>query len=71
MRTPEFLRYLAQFPSHQEIAPILLDAAQTLEDQRLWRQGWIEAETKVDLLTRELELLRSRLTNRKEKDRED
>lgn len=71
MRTPEFLRYLAQFPSNQVVAPILLDAAQTLEDQRLWRQAWIQAETKVDLLTRELELLRSRLTNRKEKDRED
>lgn len=68
MRTPEFLRYLADFPAHKEIAPLLLDAAQTLEDQRLWRDGWLRAEKRVEELTKELKLLRSGLTNRKEKE---
>lgn len=71
MRTIEFLRYLADFPSHQEIAPRLLDAAQLLEDQRLWREAWLRAESQVTLLTRELDLLRSRPQPRKEKECED
>jgi hypothetical protein len=65
MRTTEFLRYLADFPSHKEIAPRLLDAAQTLEDQRLWREAWIRAENQVALLTEELNLLRSGPSHRK------
>ncbi len=71
MRTSDFLRYLADFPTHKEIAPRLLDAAQTLEDQRLWREAWLRAEKRVEELTSELDLLRSRPTNRKEKERED
>ena len=58
MRTPEFLRYLAEFPSYETIAPLLLEAAQTLEDQRMWREGWLRAEKRVEELTEELKLLR-------------
>jgi hypothetical protein len=58
MRTPEFLRYLADFPCHETIAPLLLEAAQTIEDQRLWREGWLRAEKRVEELTEELKLLR-------------
>ena len=68
MRTPEFLRYLANSQRSNGIASRLLDAAQSLEDQRLWREAWIRAEKRVEELTEELKLVRSGLTNRKEKE---
>ena len=67
-QTTESLRHLADFPSHKEIALILEAAAQSLEDQRHWRHAWIRAEMRVEELTSELELLRSMLQHRKEKD---
>jgi hypothetical protein len=43
-------------------------AAQRIEDQRQWRDAWLDAEKRVELLTRELDVLRLRLNNRKEKE---
>jgi hypothetical protein len=43
-------------------------AAQRIEDQRLWRDAWLDAEKRVDELTCELDVLRSRLKHRKEKE---
>ena len=56
------------FPFMEEL---LEAAAQRIEDQRLWREAWLTAEKKVELLTSELDVLRSRLSNRKEKDSND
>jgi hypothetical protein len=56
------------FPFMEEL---LEAAAQRIEDQRLWREAWLNAEKKVELLTSELDVLRSRLSNRKEKDSND
>jgi hypothetical protein len=50
---------------------LLEAAAQRIEDQRLWREAWLNAEKKVELLTSELDVLRSKLSNRKEKDSHD
>ena len=58
--------------SVKEVFPYLKDlleaAAQRIEDQRLWRAAWLNAEKRVELLTRELDVLRLRLNNRKEKE---
>ena len=43
-----------------EDAEMVLEAANKLEDQRLWRKAWLDAENRVDELTKELEQLRSR-----------
>jgi hypothetical protein len=43
-------------------------AAQRIEDQRQWRDAWLDAEKRVELLTRELDVLRSKLKHRKEKE---
>ena len=53
------------------MAELLEAAAQRIEDQRLWREAWLNAEKKVELLTSELDVLRSRLSNRKEKESND
>jgi hypothetical protein len=50
------------------IAEMLEAAAQRIEDQRQWRDAWLDAEKRVELLTRELDVLRLRLNNRKEKE---
>ena len=50
------------------IAEMLEAAAQRIEDQRLWRDAWLDAEKRVDELTCELDVLRSRLKHRKEKE---
>lgn len=50
------------------IEGLLEAAAQRIEDQRLWRDAWLDAEKRVELLTSELEVLRSRLKHRKEKE---
>lgn len=49
------------------LADLLEAAAQRIEDQRLWRGAWLEAESRVELLTREINVLRSQLQHRKEK----
>jgi hypothetical protein len=72
MKLPERLRYWAAIPNcPQHVEALLEEAAQKLEDQRLWRGAWLNAENKVELLTRELDVLRSSLTTRKEKEKND
>ena len=71
MKLSDQLRYLADFPSHTPIAPILTAAADKLDDSHLWRDAWMQAENRVDLLTKELEQVRSLQKFRKEKERED
>jgi len=69
MKLQEELRAVKEaFPA---IEYLLEAAAQRLEDQRLWREAWLNAEKKVELLTSELDMLRSRLKNRKEKESND
>ena len=50
------------------IADLLEAAAQRIEDQRQWRDAWLRAERKVELLTNEQNLLRSVRLHRKEKE---
>jgi hypothetical protein len=50
---------------------LLEAAAQRIEDQRLWREAWLNAEKRVELLTSELAVINSRLNNRKEKESDD
>lgn len=50
------------------IAEMLEAAAQRIEDQRQWREAWLSAEKRVDELTKELDVLRSRRNLRKEKE---
>jgi hypothetical protein len=71
MKLSDNLRYLADFPSHAPIAPILQTAADKLDDSHLWRDAWMRSEKRVEELTSELEQLRYRLPNRKEKECED
>ena len=69
MKLQEELRSVREvFPFIEEL---LEAAAQRIEDQRLWREAWLNAEKKVELLTSELDVLRSKLSNRKEKDSHD
>ena len=66
MKVTEELRSMME--SFPFMAELLEAAAQRIEDQRLWREAWLNAEKKVELLTSELDVLRSRLSNRKEKE---
>ena len=69
MKLQEELRSVKEvFPA---IAEMLEAAAQRIEDQRQWRDAWLDAEKKVELLTRELDVLTSRLKHRKEKESND
>jgi hypothetical protein len=63
MKLTEELRAFKEV--YPEIKHLLEAAAKKLEDQRLWRGAWLNAENKVELLTRELDVLRSGLINRK------
>jgi hypothetical protein len=66
MKLQEELRSVkVVFPAIKEL---LEAAAQRIEDQRLWREAWLNAENKVELLTSELDVLRSQLKHRKEKE---
>lgn len=67
MKLLEELWVLAQ-KAPEEHQPLLKAVGKLLEDQRLWREAWINAEKEVELLTSELSVLRSRLRNRKEKE---
>ncbi len=71
MKLSDQLRYLADFPSHAPIAPVLTAAADKLDDSHLWRDAWMAAEKKVEELTRELNAVRSVPKSRKEKECED
>lgn len=50
------------------IAELLEAAAQRIEEQRQWRDAWLKAENKVELLTSELNVIKSSLRHRKEKE---
>ena len=66
MKLREELRAVKE--TYPAIKYLLEAAAQRIEDQRLWREAWLDAEKRVELLTRELDVLRLRLNNRKEKE---
>lgn len=66
MKLQEELRSVKEvFPA---IDHLLEAAAQRIEDQRLWREAWLKSEKEIELLTRELDVLRLRLHNRKQKE---
>jgi hypothetical protein len=65
----ELLR-LAQ-TTQQENRPLLKAVAQKLEDQRRWREAWLNAESKVELLTSELKVIKSKLQHRNKKEDND
>jgi hypothetical protein len=66
MKLTEELRAIKEvYPAVEEL---LEAAAQRLEDQRLWREAWLNAENKVELLTEQLVVLRSLRNYRKEKE---
>lgn len=66
MKLREELRAVKEI--YPAIEYLLEATAQRIEDQRLWREAWLDAEKRVELLTRELDVLRLRLNNRKEKE---
>ena len=70
MKLSEELWVLAQ-KAPQDQQPLLKAVGKLLEDQRLWREAWLDAEKRVELLTRELVVLTSRLKYRKEKESND
>jgi hypothetical protein len=66
MKLTEELRAIKEV--YPAVEGLLEAAAQRLEDQRLWREAWLNAENKVELLTSELSMLRLRRQLRKEKE---
>ena len=66
MKLREELRAVKEI--YPAIEYLLEAAAQRIEDQRLWREAWLRSEKEVELLTRELDVLTSRLKYRKEKE---
>jgi hypothetical protein len=66
MKLTEELRAAKKvFPA---IEDLLEAAVQRIEDQRLWREAWLNAEKKVELLTEQLVVLKSSLQHRKKKE---
>lgn len=63
MRLVDRLRLLAEAFEHT--GPLLSEAAQRIEDQRMWRHMWLDSEKRVEELTSELNKVRSQLSNRK------
>jgi hypothetical protein len=69
MKMTKRLRYWAErLDCPYQVRALFEEAAQKLEDQRLWREAWLNAESKVELLTRQLVVLRSLRNHRKEKE---
>jgi hypothetical protein len=69
MKLTERLRYQAAKPDcPKHVEALLEEAAARIEDQRLWREAWLNAENKVELLTSQLVVLRSLRNYRKEKE---
>ena len=66
MKLQEELRAVKEV--YPAIAQVLEAAAQRIEDQQLWREAWLNAENKVELLTSQLVVLRSLRNYRKEKE---
>jgi hypothetical protein len=69
MKLSEELRSVKSvYPAIKEL---LEEAATRIEDQRQWRDAWLKAEIKVELLTSELSMLRLERLNRKKKEQND
>lgn len=66
MKLREELRAVKEV--YPAIADLLEEAATRIEDQRQWRDAWLKAEKKVELLTSELSMLRSARLHRKQKE---
>jgi hypothetical protein len=66
MKLTEELRAVKEV--YPAIEDLLEAAAQRIEDQRQWRDAWLKAENKVELLTSELSMLRSARLHRKQKE---
>lgn len=64
MRLVDRLRLLAE--AFESIRPVIEEAATRLEDQRMWRHMWLDAEKRVEELTRLLNEVHS--AQRKKKD---
>ena len=64
--TEELWLLMQRAPEDQR--PLLKAVGRLLEDQRLWREAWLNAESNVELLTSELDMLRSQLQHRKKKE---
>ena len=64
--TEELWLLIQRAPEDQR--PLLKAVGKLLEDQRLWREAWLNAESKVELLTSELDMLRLQLQHRKKKE---
>ena len=69
MRLLDELRLIAERSREEQI--VLAAALQLLKDQQIWRQAWIDAEKRVDLLTNELSMLKLSCNLRKEKENDD
>ena len=69
MKLQEELRAIKSvYPAIEEL---LEAAAQRIEDQRYWREAWLKAEKKVELLTSEQNVIKSSRLHRKEKESND
>jgi hypothetical protein len=69
MKLHEELRAIKSvYPAIEEL---LEAAAQRIEDQRHWREAWLKAEKKVELLTSEQNVIKSSRLHRKEKESND
>jgi hypothetical protein len=66
MKLQEELRAVKEV--YPAIEDLLEAAAQRIQDQRQWRDAWLKAENKVELLTSELSMLRSARLHRKQKE---
>ena len=64
MKLTEQLRALALQQSN-ELADVLNQAADRLEDQRLWREAWVEALKEIKQLTVDTSMLSSDQTERR------
>ena len=64
MKLTEQLRALALQQSN-ELADVLNQAADKLEDQRLWRDAWVEALKEIKQLTVDTTMLSSDQTERR------
>lgn len=67
MKLIEALQELMQTAPSAQL-PLLKALEQRLVDQRQWRDAWVNAEKRIEQLTRETDVLLLRLEQRKEKD---
>ena len=63
--TKELLNLAQELPSREQA--LVLAAAEKLEEQRLWRDAWLNAENRIEELTKHIDALSLR-NLRKEKE---